>query len=114
MNAEGANPDDMGSMVIITTVPDEILAVKITESLLQHRFAACVHVMPAGISRYRWQGKIETSTETMLIIKTAERRYGDVQAEITRIHPYDIPEIVALPIAGGLPDYLKWIDDETQ
>ena len=114
MNADGTNPDDMGAIVVIATVPDDILAVKITEALLQQRFAACVHVMPSGISRYRWQGKIETSTETMLIIKTCTARYLDVEAEIVRHHCYELPEIVALPISSGLPGYLKWIENETR
>ena len=114
MNADSANPDDMGAMLIIATVPDQIHAVKITESLLQQRLAACVHTMPSGISRYRWQGKIETSAETMLMIKTSARRFRDVEAEIARIHPYEVSEIVALPIVAGLPGYLKWIIDETQ
>ncbi len=112
MNANGTDQDDMGALVVIATVPDDILAVKISEALLQQRFAACVHALPSGISRYRWQGKIETSAETMLIIKTSAGHYRDVEAEIVRHHSLEVPEIVALRICAGLQGYLKWIDDE--
>ena len=114
MNADGTDPDDMGALVAIATVPDDILAVKISEALLQQRFAACVHAMPAGISRYRWQGKIEANNEIMLIIKTSVARYPEVEAEIVRHHSYEVPEIVALPVSAGLPGYLNWIENETR
>lgn len=104
---------DIGALVVITTVPDENLAVKIAESLLQQRVAACVHALPLGWSRYRWQGQIESAAEVTLLIKTTAKRYSDVEAAIKRLHPNDVPEIVALPISGGLPDYLNWILNET-
>ena len=104
---------DIGALIVITTVPDENLAVKITESLLQQRLAACVHAFPIGWSRYRWQGHIETSAEITLLIKSTANRYPELEADIKRLHPYEIPEIVALPVAIGLPAYLKWIMNET-
>jgi periplasmic divalent cation tolerance protein len=104
---------DIGALIVITTVPDENLAVKITESLLQQRLAACVHALPTGWSRYRWQGKIETSAEITLLIKCIASRYTEIEADIKRLHPYDLPEIVALPITIGLPAYLNWILNET-
>ena len=98
---------------MITTVPDENLAVKITESLLQQRLAACVHVLPPGKSHYRWEGEIEAAIEITLLIKTRPDRYAELEAEIRRLHPYDVPEIIALPVVAGLPAYLQWIVDET-
>lgn len=104
---------DIGALIVITTVPDENLAVKITESLLQQQLAACVHALPMGWSRYRWQGRIESSAEIMLVIKTTASRYPELEADIKRLHLYDVPEIVAMPIVFGLPAYLNWIVNET-
>ena len=103
----------MGALLVITTVPDEHLAVKVTAALLQQGLAACVHALPAGKSTYRWQGKIETACEISLLIKTQLARYAELEAVLTRLHPYDVPEILALPVTAGLPAYLNWILDET-
>ena len=104
---------DVGALVVITTVPDENLAVKLTESLLQQRLAACVHRLPAGQSTYWWQGKLESAAEITLLIKTTQLRYAELETAIRRLHSYDVPEIVALPVSDGLPAYLNWIRDET-
>ncbi len=105
---------DVGALIVITTVPDENLAVKITESLLQQRLAACVHAMPPGNSTYRWQGAIEKSVEITLIIKSTKDRYAELEAAIRRLHPYEVPEILALPVEIGFPAYIKWIVNETK
>ena len=104
----------MGALLVITTVPDEHLAVKVSATLLQQRLAACVHALPAGKSTYRWQGKIETASETTLLIKTRRTHYAELEAVLRRLHPYDTPEILALPVIAGLPAYLNWILDETR
>lgn len=104
---------DMGTIVVITTLPDENLAVKLTESLLQQGLAACVHTLPAGRSSYRWQGKIETASEVTLMIKTSKVRYAELEALIRRLHPYAVPEVLALPAVAGLPEYLQWVTNET-
>ena len=106
--------EDIGALIVITTVPDDHLAVKITESLLQQRLAACVHRLPAGRSSYWWQGKLESADEIVMLIKTTTARYAELETTIRRLHSFDTPEIVALPISAGLPSYLKWILDETQ
>ena len=105
---------DMGALIVITTVPDAFLAVKISDALLQKSFAACVHVLPVGQSHYRWQGKIEHGAEITLIIKSSRHRYAELEAEIKRLHPYDVPEILALPVETGLAAYLDWIANETK
>lgn len=105
---------DIGALIVITTVPDENLAVKITESLLQQRLTACVHRLPAGQSTYWWQGKLESSAEFTLIIKSTREVYAELETTIKRLHSHDVPEIVALPVAAGLPAFLKWIDDEVK
>jgi periplasmic divalent cation tolerance protein len=113
MHADNPANADMGTLLVITTLPDEIHAVKLAESLVSARLAACVHRVPAGISIYRWQGQIHEEKEITVLIKTAAARYAELEAAIRRLHPYELPEIVALPISLGLPAYLKWINDET-
>lgn len=105
--------NDPGALVVFVTVPDEPCAVKLSESLLQQRLAACIHVLPAGTSRYRWQGKIESSVEYTLLIKTTSGRFAELEAAIRRLHPYEVPEIVGVPMVAVAPSYLKWIRDET-
>lgn len=104
---------DLGALLAIATVPDQNLGVKIAEALLQQHLAACVHLLPAGRSMYRWQGSIEDRAETTLLIKTTTARYAEVEATIKRLHPFDIPEVLALPISRILPEYLDWMRRET-
>ncbi len=103
----------MGTLLVFTTVPDPASAVKIAESLIDARLAACVHSLPAGTSYYRWQGKQEQSSEITLLIKTTSAKYPELEAAIRRLHPYELPEILGLPVSVGLPAYLEWIHDET-
>jgi len=103
----------MGALLVITTVPDPGLAVKVAEALVHARIAACVHALPPGQSTYRWQDKVETSAETTLLIKTTAEKYPELEAALRGLHPYEIPEILALPVSAGWPPYLAWIHDAT-
>lgn len=79
---------------------------------MQHRLAACVNVVQTPVeSIYRWKGKVERAKETLLVIKSSRRRFPALQAEVKRLHAYDVPEIIALPIAVGSRDYLGWISE---
>ena len=80
---------------------------------LEAKVAACVNVLAACTSVYRWQGTVENADEVPLFIKTTAACFDDVQALIRRLHPYELPEIIAVPVARGLPEYLKWVADET-
>jgi len=82
-------------------------------ALVEARLAACVSAVPNLRSIYRWQGQVERSEETLLIAKTTPARYAGLQAEVRRLHPYELPEIVAVNVAGGLPAYLQWVHDST-
>jgi periplasmic divalent cation tolerance protein len=104
----------MAALLVITTVPDENVAVKLVETLLSSNLVACVHMLPAGTSNYRWQGKVEQAKEHTLLIKTTVARYEELEAAVTRLHPYDVPELIAFPVTRGLDKYLKWIEDETK
>jgi len=100
-------------LVVITTLPDEDSAAALTRALLEARVAACVNRMPACESQYWWQGKIETARELPLLIKTTRACYDALEAAIRHHHPYDVPEIVALPVQAGLPAYLDWVVQQT-
>ena len=105
--------NELGALVVIATVPDQNLGVKIAESLLQQRLAACVHLLPAGHSMYRWQGNIENTTEITMLIKTTTARYAELEATIKRLHPFEVPEVLAFPASHVLPSYFDWILRET-
>jgi periplasmic divalent cation tolerance protein len=103
----------MSALIVITNTPDRDVALKIARALIERKLAACVNILAECTSIYRWQGKLETATEVPLMIKTRAAIYDDVEAAIKSLHPYELPEIVAVPIARGLPDFLKWINAET-
>jgi periplasmic divalent cation tolerance protein len=103
----------MNAIIVFTTVPDDATADKIASQLVDHRLAACVHCLPAGRSVYRWQGRIESATERTLMIKSTTEKWRDIEHAIQTLHPYDVPELVCVPISAGSAPYLKWIADET-
>lgn len=94
---------------VITTVSKKTDAGKIAKYLIDKRLAACVQIAGPIKSIYRWKGKIETAKEWVCIIKTKKSLYKKVEAAIKKIHPYEVPEIIAVPIAAANKDYLKWI-----
>ncbi|WP_018871849.1 divalent-cation tolerance protein CutA [Thioalkalivibrio sp. ALJ16] len=95
--------------LVITTLDDPEAADALAGALVERGLAACVHVLPPGRSVYMWKGNIEFDTEVTLLIKTSPARLDELQDWLTDQHPYETPEIVALPIERGLPDYLNWI-----
>lgn len=99
--------------IVMTSAPNREIAQGIARALVDARAAACVNVMSACISIYRWQGKIETADEVPLFIKTTESRYPEVERLIRSLHPYELPEIVAVPAGRGLPGYLSWVTEAT-
>ncbi|MCP2521065.1 divalent-cation tolerance protein CutA [SCandidatus Aminicenantes bacterium Aminicenantia_JdfR_composite] len=99
-------------IVIFTTVNKEEEANKIAKKLVEERLAACVTVLPSGNSFYWWQGKIDNEREHVLIIKTKKDMYKRVEERLRDLHPYKVPEIIALPIIKGFKEYLNWIDHE--
>ncbi len=103
----------METLIVITNCPDEETANAIALAVVEERLAACVNILPRVQSLYRWQGSVESTAEIPLLIKTTAGNYPALEARITALHPYDVPEIVALPIARGLPAYLNWVAAET-
>ena len=102
------------ALVVLTNCPDEEVADRIARTLVESGLAACVNRLAPASSIYRWQGAVERATETPLLIKTTRERYAEVEQAIRALHPYAVPEIVALPIEAGFAPYLRWIVDETQ
>lgn len=103
----------MQSLFVLTNVPDATCADQIARALVEARAAACVNVLAPARSVYRWQGAVETAEEIPLVIKTTEAAYPELERIVRALHPYDLPEIIALPITRGLPDYLAWLATET-
>jgi len=101
------------TLLIMTTLPDEASANALAEALVDERLAACVSVLAPCRSVFRWQGKIDHATEVPLLIKSTAVRYDALEAAIRARHPYELPEIVAIPVVKGLPDYLAWVNAET-
>ena len=101
------------AILVITQMPDRESALALARTLVESRVAACVSVGAPVDSLYHWRGKIETAQETPVVVKTQPSRYRDVEAAICARHPYELPEIVAVPVVGGLATYLQWITDET-
>jgi periplasmic divalent cation tolerance protein len=101
-------------IVIFITIDTPANAQKLADKLLAARKAACVNIIPKISSQYWWQGKIEKADELMLIVKTRAILLDELIALVKQNHPYSVPEIIALPIIGGNPDYLSWLDSETK
>ncbi len=100
-------------ILIFSTAPDAETAKRIARILVEEKLAACVSLMPAVQSIYRWEGKVEEAIEISLMIKTKRSSFASLSDQIKAIHPYDVPELVALPVIDGLPAYLNWVRDET-
>ena len=102
------------ALLVIANCPDEACANRIALAVVEAGLAACVNLLPRVQSVYRWLGAIESASEVPLLIKTTAGRYTELEAAIHALHPYDVPEIIALPIAQGLPAYLDWLAAETR
>lgn len=96
--------------VILCTCPDAEIAESIARQLITERLAACVNILPGVRSVYAWQGVVETAQEHLLLIKSSQQHYPAIEAAIKGLHPYQLPEIIAMPIEQGSDDYLRWID----
>jgi len=101
------------TLLIMTSLPDEASAQALAEHLIAERLAACVSILAPCRSVYRWQGKLEVANEIQVLIKSTSARYAELEAAIRVRHPYTLPEIMAIPVAAGLPDYLTWVAAES-
>ena len=100
--------------VVLCTVPDPSTGERLAGSLVEARVAACVNILPGLTSVFRWQGETQKDTEALLIIKTRRDRFEALCKVLQEQHPYELPEIIAVPLSDGLPAYLRWIDQNLE
>lgn len=98
-------------LIILITAPDRVIGREIATHLVDAQLAACVNLLPGVTSFYRWEGKLNEDEEVLLIGKTRRECFGRLQKAVQTIHPYQVPEIVAVPLIDGLEAYLRWIDE---
>jgi periplasmic divalent cation tolerance protein len=96
-------------VLALSTFPDREAAQRISNQLVAEKFAACANILPAIESIYRWKGKIETGSETLVFFKVSEDRQSAFQEKLRSLHPYEVPEIIFVPVSSGLPNYLRWV-----
>ncbi len=101
---------DTPCQIVLTTCPDAASAERIARTLVEEGLAACVNILPPMRSIYRWKGKIEDASEQLLVIKSAAARFPAIRDRLRSLHPYELPEIIAVPIVDGLPAYLAWLN----
>ena|ERR1700675_959963 len=100
--------------LVLTTAASEEEAQKIARQIVECGLAACVNIVPRVESVYRWQGKVESAQEWLLIVKTTAERFPSVREAIRQLHSYDLPECIAVAIEDGSPPYLKWLEDSVK
>jgi|SRR6266403_876538 periplasmic divalent cation tolerance protein len=98
-------------LLALSTFPDAETARKISNQLVTEKFAACANILPAVESIYRWKEKIESGNETLVLFKLSENRQSAFQEKLRSLHPYEVPEIIVVPISSGLPEYLHWVTE---
>ena len=96
--------------IVLTTCPDAGVAERIARVLVEEGLAACVNILAPMRSIYKWRGQIEDASEHLLVIKSARERFPEIRDRLRCLHPYELPEIIAVPIADGLPEYLAWLN----
>jgi len=104
----------MSALLVLTNLPDRESAEKLADALIEARVAACVNILAPCRSVYRWKGAVQHDDEHPVLIKTSAERYAALEQAIRALHPYELPEIVAVPIERGLSAYLDWVAAETR
>ncbi|ABS25388.1 divalent-cation tolerance protein CutA [Anaeromyxobacter sp. Fw109-5] len=102
------------ALVVLVTAPSPEQAAELARALVEERLAACGNVVPAVRSIYRWEGKVHDDAEALLVLKTTRGRFEALRERVLALHPYDVPEVLALPVEAGSAPYLAWLADETR
>jgi periplasmic divalent cation tolerance protein len=98
-------------LLVLSTFPDAATARRIGRELVEQRYAACANILPQIESIYWWVKEVESATETLVLFKTSADRYEALESTLRQLHPYEVPEIIALPLTAGLPAYLSWVTE---
>jgi len=106
--------DNTKSILVFCTFPDSTSVKSMAESLVNEKLAACVNIIPDVQSIFRWQGKVDNANENVLVIKTKDSLYSELEKRIQELHPYELPEIISVSIDNGLPEYLDWVSESTK
>jgi len=104
----------MGTLLVLTNLPDRAVAERLADTLVANNLAACVNILAPCRSVYRWKGAVQHDEEHPMLIKTTAERYGALEQALRAGHPYELPEIIAVPVERGLPAYLDWVAAETK
>jgi periplasmic divalent cation tolerance protein len=107
-------PDTTEAIVVLVTTPTPERAAEIARALVEERLAACGNVLPAIRSVYRWEGKVQDDQEALLVLKSTRDRFEALRDRVLALHPYQVPEVIALPVEAGSAAYLAWIAGETR
>jgi len=102
------------ALLVLTTLPNSDAAADLAKKVVGEKLAACANVMPAVRSIYRWQGALQDENEVLVLLKTRQARFDKLKARILELHPYDVPEVIAIPVEQGHGAYLDWIANETR
>jgi periplasmic divalent cation tolerance protein len=98
-------------LIAFCTFPNAEVAEKVANTVVEQHLAACANILPGIRSVYRWEGKVESADEVLVLFKLAAPRYAEFESKIRSVHPYEVPEIIAVPIKNGLPTYLEWVKE---
>ncbi|MGA9421357.1 MAG: divalent-cation tolerance protein CutA [Rhodanobacteraceae bacterium] len=104
----------MSALIAFSTVADEAGAKRLARTLVEEGLAACVNRIPRIVSTYHWKGAVCDEPEVLLVIKTTSERFDALKARLVELHDYEVPELVAIEVSAGLPDYLAWVAEETR
>lgn len=104
---------DSEVLLVLSSLPGQAVAQQLARTLVERRLAACVSVLAPCTSVYRWRGTVEDAAEVPVLIKTTAGRYAELESVLRALHPYELPEIIAVPVVRGLPGYLDWVAGET-
>jgi periplasmic divalent cation tolerance protein len=98
-------------LLALSTFPDQETARSVSNDLVTKKLAACANILPGIESIYRWKERIESGNETLVLFKLSEDRRSDFQEKLRSLHPYEVPEIIFVPVSSGLPEYLRWVGE---
>lgn len=107
------SPSEAAVQVVLITAPDADTGTRLARALVEERLAACVNLLPGVRSIYRYQGEVHDDAEVLLVVKTVRDRLAPLARRVNALHPYDLPEVLALPASGGSGAYLEWVETES-